>query len=217
MLVQKISGEQNYAHTNLNQGQPVNFSGQLVDGSAVCNSLVFVSERKYQSNAAFSSWGVVGGDDLSSFQSGTTEVRIVNLSGVEAARSWGTPGGDLFFGGNDRERVTGGEILGAVPADNYGLQRIMDFDALCCVDDLWGNHENPENQTEGEKVQYASDCFCASSCGCEAEGGQSSDEQDDSEVNPVTSGAVNIAFIHDSQTTPVFMAVFSDLATKKGA
>lgn len=217
ILNKEVSAEQNNAQGYCCEGEHVEFSAELFDGSAFADRTLLVFESKNLGNPAFSSWGITRGDYNSGLETSATEVRIMNLSGVESAWRWGTPGGNLSVGSQHGERVASIEIQTGQPAYVEGKEGIVDLYSFLGVDNLWVDDKDPVDQTYCEYVDQAHYYGIVASGDCKANDCGEPHQQNDGQVNPTSSGSVGVSILHKSQTTSVKRLHFSDLDTKKGA
>jgi len=209
--------EQRYnADCTESQSQPVDLLDQVIAGSTLFDSFFAVLVGQDQSDTAFGSRGVAGSDNFAGFQSGSSVVRVVQSSGVEAAGSWGSPSGVSGVLNQNGERVLGYEVIGSKPTNLYGSEWVMNFDTNFGEDNLWVHNQNPEDGAKGKTIDEGNETFFSLSDVKESTGGQSTNKNDDCKIGPVTSWAVNVFVRHDGQTTTVAGQVSKDSVTKEG-
>lgn len=212
----KVGNQRCCAENNQADREPVNALGQVFAGRTLVGGVVSVLESQDQSDATFGAGGIVGGDDLSGFQTGSAEVSVMNLPGIESTWSWCCPSREFSALGGYCEGVLGYEVNCCQPTNLDGVEGIVDFDAASGIDNLWSNNENPEQGASCESVAETDKSVNSSSNTEERNGGCCSNQNNNGEINPVASGAVNVVIGHDSNNTAVSLPIFKDLLTQKG-
>jgi len=198
------------------QSQPVDLFDQVIAGSTLLDGIFTMFIGKDKSNTAFGSRGITWSNDFTSFQAGSSVVRVMQSSGVEAAGSWSSPSGVSGVLNQNGEGVLGYEVIGSEPTDLNGAEWVMNFDANFGENNLWVNNQNPENRTKSETIDEGNSSFFGLSYVKESTGGQTTNKNNDRKIGPVTSWAVNVFVRHDGQTTTVVGQVSKDSVTKEG-
>ena len=212
----EVVKQRNQAANQQTNGEPIGLSSVVFASRTVDLGMLSVSQSQDQSNTAFGSGGVAGSDDLSGFQSGTSEVELMHSSGIEATTGWCCPSGDFASFRNNGEGVFGDEVFGFQPADFDGAEGIVNFDALVSVNQLWSDYENPEQAKNGQSIGQADQTISGltnyeeSSC-CAA-----TNQGNHGKINPVTSGSENVIVRHVPKTIAVKQVNSKDLDTQKG-
>ena len=197
-------------------GQPVELFDQVIASSTLFDGIFTVLQSKYQSNTALGSRRVARSNNFSGFQSGTSVIRGMESSGVDSISSWGSPSGEFGFIDQNGERVLGHEVIGFQPTNFDSSKRVMNFDTGVGVDNFWMNDENPEDGYDSETVQEGDGSFFDHAGEVKRPCCQSADNNNQSKVSPVTSGAINVFVRHDGQTTTVNTKYSKDSVTMEG-
>ena len=211
----KVAKECQCASYNQSYGEPVNSGFHGLASCAICESSFFVLKSENESNTAFSSGGLTGGDNKSAFKSGSSEVRALNSSRVQSAWSGSCPSGDLSAASYDGERVFSNEVFSFEPSDDNNLERVMNLNVVLCVDDFGTNYENPEQGRGRSGVHNADQGFQGFVYSQIGNGNNNSDYKNGYEVSPVTSSSVQIV-AHDPNSTAPKNSFYSDLLVEKG-
>ena len=198
------------------QSQTVDLFDQVIAGSTLLDGIFTMFVGKDKSNTAFGSRGITWSNDFASFQAGSSVIRVMQSSSVEAAGSWSSPSGVSGVLDQNGEGVLGYEVIGSEPTNLNGAEWVMNFDANFGENNLWVNNQNPENRTKSETIDEGNSSFFGLSDVKESTGGQSTNKNDDCKISPVTSRAVNVFVRHDGQTTTVVGQVSKDSVTKEG-
>lgn len=216
ILDKEVRAEQYAAKHDSNQGKQVETAGNSLCCGSLIEGTFLVLQGQDLGNAAFGARRVAGGDNNSRFKTSSSEVGIVNLSGVETAWSWSTPSGNFPSRGKHCERESGIEIQTGMPTDFVCEEGVENFDSLFGVDNLGEDYENPVDKASSGHVDYAHDDFTGSACGCKTNDGGKTDQNNYDQISPATSRAVGVAIFHNAQTTKSARTQYRDLATKKG-
>jgi hypothetical protein len=209
--------EQNsYAAQTNSDGQPVELFDQVFASRTLFDGVFPVLVGKDKSNTTFGSRGVARSNDLSRFQSGTSVIGGVVLSGVESIGSWGSPSRESGFFNQNGERVLGYEVIGSKPTNLYGSEWVMNFDSSCGEDNFWVNYKNPEDGHGSQAVDDGYVSFINHAGDVERSSSQAADKNNQSKISPVTSRAINIFVRHDGQTTTSNTKVSKEAVTKEG-
>jgi hypothetical protein len=118
--------------------------------------------------------------------------------------------------GNDGERESRGEFDNAQPTNLDGIEWVVNSDAFGSENYLWSNNEQPENTQQGSGVHDADNSVFESTCNVEADSSHATDQQNNAEVNPGGSGAINVSLGHVNHATPEAFENLSYLLAKKG-
>ena len=215
MSLNKVAKECQCASYNQSYGKPVSSGFQGLASCAICESGFFVLEGKDESNTAFSSGGLTGGDNKSAFKSSSAEVSALDSSRVQSAWSRSCPSGDLSAASYNSERVLGNEVFSFEPSDDNNLEWVMNLNVVLGVDDFWTNYENPEQGRGRRGVHKADQGFQGLVYSQIGNGNNNSDDKNGYEVSPVTSCSVKIV-THDPNSTAPKNSFYSDLLVEKG-
>lgn len=182
--------------------KPVESFSNLTAGSSVCCGFSSSLESKNQGNTAISSRGVAGSNYLAVGQSGASVVTGMHASSQESAGCCGSPRIEISLIGLNSETVLGFEFESSIPADNEGLEWVMQADAFVGVDNFGFNNENPEQKIEGNAVCSEPKSVVEVIGGDKANGNNDFCCNNQTKVNPTASGSVDVFSGHVSQTTP---------------
>lgn len=208
--------QNSYAAQANRNGQPVELFDQVAASCTLSDGVFAVLVGKDKGNTRFGSRGVARGDNLSSFQTSTSVVRGMVLSGVESVSSWGSPSRESRFLNKNGERVFGYKVIGSEPTNLDGSEWVMNLDSFAGVDDLWVDNQNPEDCHGSKAVDDGDVTFGNHSGGVERYCSKTADNNNHSKVSPVTSRAINIFVRHDGQTTTSTTKVSKEAVTKEG-
>ena len=211
----KVAKECQCASYNQSYGEPVNSGFHDLASCAICESSFFVLKSENESNTAFGSGGLTGGDNKSAFKSSSAEVSALNSSRVQSAWSRSCPSGDLSAASYDGERVLGNEVFSFEPSDNNDLERVMYLNVVLGVDNLWANYENPEQGRDRGSVHDANQGFQGFVYSQIRNGNNNSDDKNSYEVSPIASSSVQIV-AHEPNSTAPKNSFYSDLLVEKG-
>lgn len=210
-------GENQYSYTDEadDNGLEVNLLDRVVAGGTFLNGVFTVSQSQNHGSATLSSRGVAGSDYLSGFQAGASVVRVMHVFALSAGR-WSSPSRNLGFLVNNGERVFGYEILGSKPTNLDGNERVVYFDATGCVDNFWLNDEYPKQSSDSKRINEGNESFLKLANSKVRAGGKATNNNDQREVNPSGSRAVNVIVGHEGQTIAGSLKVSTDSVTKEG-
>ncbi|NBQ93163.1 MAG: hypothetical protein EBT82_03645 [Micrococcales bacterium] len=214
--MKKVNHQREYAASCQSQGNQIDLFGNVVARRTLSDGTLSMLLGKNKRDSALSSWRVIGGDDFAFFKSGSSEVTVVNLSGVESTWRWSTPSGVFAGGSNYGERVFGGEFVNSKPADNYSSERIVDLNSFSGVNNFGADYENPEQSAGCKGIAYANPTFGYKSRVEKTYRNTKANEDSDTKVNPIASGAINIIIGHVSNTTTTLTEKSEYLLAKKG-
>lgn len=217
MLNKEVRAEQYGAQSYGNKRGKVEFSLELLNSGAVIDRSFLVFQSKNLGNAAFGSRGIARSNDYSLFQAGSSEIRVVDFSGVKSRWSWSAPSSNFALGGQNSERKSSVEIQSGFPTDVESEEGIMNLNAFLGVDNFGIDNENPVNQACSQGVHQAHDYCVNPTSYSETQDCGKTNQQNDGKVNPTGSGAVNVSVLHKSKTTVAKRIQFSSIDTKKGA
>ncbi|MEY4418254.1 MAG: hypothetical protein RIQ88_692 [Actinomycetota bacterium] len=212
----KVVKQHNSAAHQQADGKPVGAFDQVFASRTLSLGMFSMLQSKNQSNTAFGSWRVAGGDDNSGLQTSSAEVILMDLAGVESAGSGSRPCCEILSFGLNREGVSGYELHGAEPTNFDSVEGVMDFDSLFGVYDLGAGYENPQQCTDGQGVCQAHPTLLVETSNEERNCCTATYQHNDGNVNPVTSGTKNVVVGHKPQTIAVKQDKSQDLHTQKG-
>lgn len=187
-----------------------NNCGSLGDGSFA------MAFGQSESGIAFASGVSWLGRDKNFVDSHSAEVVASNSSSLQTAGSWCCPSSEVSGFGNYGEGKSGSELNHAEPTDLDGIEWVMNSDTFGGENDLRANYEQPENGCEGSCVHQANDGILESSGNVETDGGKDSNQEKKTEVNPGSSGSVDVSLGHVTHVTPENFRNMSYLLAKKG-
>lgn len=211
----KVAQECQCASYNQSYGKPVNSGFHALACRSFGEGSFFMLEGENVSNTAFGFGGLTGGDDQSALQGCSSVVGSLNSSRAESTWSWSSPSRDLFASSDDSERVFGDEVFGSVPSDNDDVERVMNFNMVVGVDDLWTNYENPEDCCNSGSIHSADKSIKGLVYNQVGNGNYQADSQNGYEVKPVASCSVEIV-AHDPNSTAPKNSFYIDLLVQKG-
>ena len=199
-MINGVEQKRNAAQTN-GYGQPVDAFDQVVASSTLSYGFLTVFVSKDKSNARFGPRGVARSDNFPSFQSSSPVVGWVMLPGIESIGSWGSPSRELGFFYDNRERIFGYEVIGSEPTNLDVSEWIMNLDTFLGEDHLRVDHKNPEDGHGSQAVDDSHVSFEGHSGVVERSCSEAADENNQSKVSPVSSGAINVFVGHNGQNT----------------
>lgn len=202
-----------YANGN---GKKVDLSFQVLASGTRFNRAFAVPEGKYESSSTFGSRGVAGSNDFSGFKSGASVVRVMNVTANDSARRWGSPRGEFFLSSNNGERELSNEVFGAKPSHLDGLEWVMNFNSLAAVNDFGLNHDHPQDRANCNGIYNGDESSRDIVNGEVRNSSEKTNEGDYRQIDPITSGSINVRVSHDGQTIADCNKVSPFSATKEG-
>ena len=202
-----------YADSN---GKKVDLSFQVLASGTRFNRAFAVSESKDESSSAFGSRGVAGGNDFSGFESGSSVVRVMNVTANDSAGRWGSPRGEFLLSSDNCERELGNKVLGSKPSHMDGLEWVMNFNSLAAVNDFGLNHDHPQYCANCNGVHNGDESSRDIVNGEVRNSSETANEGDYCQIDPITFGSINVRVSHDGQTIADCIKVSPFSATKEG-
>jgi len=215
--VQKVVDKGCCAENAQGKSNPIETLGEVVASSTCCNSFAFALEGQDQSNTAFSSRVVAGGDDFARTKSGSSVVALMHVSGAHAAGCCGSPSSESSFIGFDFETESSVEFVRYLPTDVEASKRIHDEDTFIAVNQLGAHQQNVTENICCNAVDQTQDDVLSFAGNSESDNDAEFNCCNESEVEPTTSRSVNMFVGHDSKNTATAVFQFSSSNTKKGA
>ena len=211
-------GRNQYSNTDYanGNGKKVDLSNQVFASGTRFNRAFAVSKSKDQSGTAFGSWRVAGSNDFSGFKSSALVVSVMNVSTDDSAGRWSSPRRELLISSDNGESEFSNKVFSSKPANLDGLEWVMDFDSVSCVNDLGMNHDYPNNCANSTGVYNCDESIVGIANGKVRNSSEDTNEGDNAEVNPVAFGSINVRVSHDGQTIADCIRVSSFSATKEG-
>jgi len=202
-----------YANGN---GKKVSLSFQVLACGTRFNRAFAVSQSKYQGSSAFGSRRVAGSDNFSGFKSSTSVVAVMYVSAYDSARRWCSPRGEFFLSRNYGEREFGNKVFGSKPSHVDGLEWVMDFDSETVVNNFGLNHDHPHDRANCKGVYNRDDSSMIIANGKVRKSGEKSNKCDYCQIDPITSGSIDVRVSHVGQTIADCIKVSPFSATKEG-
>ena len=199
------------------QCQPVVALSEMVESATSVQGFALAFEGQDHGNAAFSTGCCARGDDFSAFEASASEVGFMDSPSAVSTGCCGSPSAEGTFVGFNFESKSGVEVDGSVPTDADLLKRVDDVNLFAAENQLGLDDEDVAKNVSCCAVDEANDGFLASTSNSETNDYAQFNCCQDSEVNPTTSGSVNILIGHETQTTPSEEFNFVSSNTMKGA
>lgn len=212
----KCEEQDTYAAQTNQDGQPIYLFDQMITGNSFFDGIFAVLHGENESNTTFGTRGVAGSNDFSSFQSGTSVVAGVKVALVKPIGSWSSPSGKLALINQNGKRVLGHKVTRFEPTHLDSPEGVVNFNSLCCVDDFWMDNKDPKNGSKCEAVYKRDESLLNHSYREVRTGRKAADQNNQNEVSPIASWAVNVIVRHDGQTTADASKVSLNSVTMEG-
>lgn len=197
--------------------KPVGAGLYSIVGGAFVDGSLTVESGQSQGSVAFTSRVPMLWSYQDSIHACTSEIVSANSSSLQAAGTWSSPCCVGALVGNDGERKSSCEFDSAQPSDFDGSEWVMNRNTFSGENYFWSNNEQPQDGTESSCVHSAYGSICESICNEESVSSQTSDQNQNCEVNPGGSGAINVSLGHVHHFTPDYFESLIYSLAKKGS
>lgn len=200
------------SQNNTKEGLGIDLNLVELNELVVSGRTLLVSESKLKGSVAVGFLGMTG----SVLTANSVEVGISDSSSLELGGCGCSPSGDLLGLSDNSETKSSFELFNACPTDGDSSKWVMDHEGLNRVNNFGSNQENPNENGQSNEDKSGVYGVGSSSCGCKGKGCGCSNKDDQNEVNPAGSRAINVGFEHVQNPTPQKFELNQLLLAKKG-
>lgn len=213
----QVAQQRYRADQQQSERKPVGTGLNSIGGSAFVDGSLTVESGQSQRSVAFTSRVPMIWSYQDSIYACTSEIASADSSSLQSTGTWSSPCCVDALVGNDGERKSSCEFDSAQPSDFDGSEWVMNRNTFSGENYFWSNNEQPQDGTESSCVHGAYGSICESIGNEESVSSQASDQNQNCEVNPGSSGAINVSLGHVHHFTPDnFESLIYSLA-KKGS